>query len=173
MRTVMSLADARERKVAGVTPAIALLQQRGVRFGVHEYERGEELRDFGREAADALGLDVDQVFKTLLVEVEGDRDPVVVVVPVSTMASMKLVASALGAKKATMCDPMHAERITGYVVGGISPLGQRRQLTTLIDESAELFDVIYVSGGRRGLDISLSPHDLAALLDATFAPITA
>jgi Cys-tRNA(Pro)/Cys-tRNA(Cys) deacylase len=159
-----------------VTPAIVLLQDKGIAFGVHEYDRGDELRDFGREAAEALGLSLDQVFKTLLVDVEGAaaiRDPVVVVVPVSCMVSMKLAASAVGAKKATMCSPADAERITGYVVGGISPLGQRKQLMTVLDETVDLFDTIYISGGRRGLDISLAPSDLARLLDATIAPITA
>lgn len=159
-----------------MTPAIVLLQDRGISFGIHEYERGEDLRDFGREAAEALGLEFDQVFKTLLVDVEGAttiRDPVVVVVPVSAMVSMKLVAAAVGAKKAGMCTPTDAERITGYVVGGISPLGQRRRLTTVLDDSISRFEKIYVSGGRRGLDISLDPHDLATLLDATIAPITA
>ncbi len=152
------------------------MEKHGIAFGVHEYDRGDELRDFGREAAEALGLAFDQVFKTLLVDTEGGdapRDPVVVVVPVSCMVSMKLVATAVGAKRASMCDPDAAERITGYVVGGISPLGQRKQLITVLDESVELFDTIYVSGGRRGLDISLSPTDLAGLLDAVVAPITA
>lgn len=160
----------------GVTPAIRLLEDHGVAFEVSEYERGEELRDFGREAAEALGLPFDQVFKTLLVDVEGgarlDRT-VVVVVPVSCMVSMKLVAAAIDAKKAAMCDPADAERITGYVVGGISPLGQRKQLETILDETVELFDTVYVSGGKRGLDIGLAPVDLARLLDATIAPITA
>ncbi|MGB3736730.1 MAG: Cys-tRNA(Pro) deacylase [Ilumatobacter sp.] len=159
-----------------MTPAVVLMEKHGIAFGVHEYDRGDELRDFGREAAEALGLAFDQVFKTLLVDTEGGdapRDPVVVVVPVSCMVSMKLVATAVGAKRASMCDPDAAERITGYVVGGISPLGQRKQLITVLDESVELFDTIYVSGGRRGLDISLSPTDLAGLLDAVVAPITA
>jgi Cys-tRNA(Pro)/Cys-tRNA(Cys) deacylase len=156
-----------------VTPAIALLERENITFAVHEYDRGDELRDFGREAAEALGLAFDQVFKTLLVDVDGERDPVVVVVPVSCMVSMKLVAAAVGAKKAVMCDPADAERITGYVVGGISPLGQRKPLRTLLDETVELFDTVYVSGGRRGLDIAVAPDDLIRLLDATVAPITA
>ena len=121
-----------------------LLEEQGIAFGVHEYDRGDELRDFGREAAEALGLALDEVFKTLLVDTEGGdapRDPVVVVVPVSCMVSMKLVAAAVGAKKAAMCDPSVAERITGYVVGGISPLGQRKRLTTVLDESVELFEI--------------------------------
>jgi Cys-tRNA(Pro)/Cys-tRNA(Cys) deacylase len=159
-----------------VTPAIRLLEANGISFEASEYERGDELRDFGREAAEALGLPFDQVFKTLLVDVEGgaggDRT-VVVVIPVSCMVSMKLVAAAADAKKASMCDPAAAERITGYVVGGISPLGQRKRLPTILDESVELFDTIYVSGGKRGLDIGLDPTDLARLLDATIAPITA
>jgi Cys-tRNA(Pro)/Cys-tRNA(Cys) deacylase len=152
------------------------MQREGVAHGIHEYERGEDQRDFGREAAEALGLPFDQVFKTLLVDTEGGeapRDPVVVVVPVSCMVSMKLVAAAVGAKKAAMCEPSEAERITGYVVGGISPLGQRKLLVTVIDESVELFDTVYVSGGKRGLDVSLHPGDLCRLLDATVAPVTA
>lgn len=158
-----------------MTPAVVLLEEQGIAFDVHEYDRGDEHRDFGLEAAVALGLDPDQVFKTLLVDVEGgdgSRDPVVAVVPVSCMLSMKLVAAAVGSKRATMCEAKQAERITGYVVGGISPLGQRRRLRTLLDESVELFDTIYVSGGRRGLDISVSPHDLVEVLDAEIAPIT-
>ncbi len=151
-----------------------LLERSGVVFDVHEYERGDELRDFGREAAERLGLPFEQVFKTLLLDVAGgDRgETVVVVVPVGSMVSMKAVAAAVGAKRATMCDPAAAERLTGYVVGGISPLGQRRRLTTVLDESVESFDRIYVSGGRRGLDISLSPSDLAQLTAATIAPLT-
>ena len=173
-----------------MTPAVRLLEVEGVVFGVHEYERGEERRDFGREAADALGLDPDQVFKTLLVDVEGvdhaapsgpGRGPaahapvtstVCVIVPVSCMVSMKGVAAAVGAKRATMCDPADAERSTGYVVGGISPFGQRRRLTTVCDESVELFETVYVSGGRRGMDVSVAPADLVRLLDAAVAPIT-
>ncbi len=165
-----------ERQNESVTPAVVMLEKHGIEFGLHEYDRGEDLRDFGLEAAEALGLDQDQVFKTLLVDAEGGdapRDPVVVVVPVSCMVSMKLVAAAVGAKKATMCDPSAAERITGYVVGGISPIGQRKQLTSVFDESVELFDTIYVSGGRRGLDISVAPMDLVGLLDGIVVPITA
>lgn len=156
-----------------MTPAIAMLEREGVGFETHEYERGDELRDFGREAAEALGLPDDQVFKTLLLTIDGERDPVVVVVPVSCQVSMKLAAAAFDAKKAAMCDTAAAERITGYVVGGISPLGQRKLLRTVLDESVELFDVIYVSGGRRGLDIGIDPSDLRRMLAAAVAPITA
>lgn len=147
------------------------LEAAGIEFTLHEYERGDELRDFGREAAEALGLDPDEVFKTLVVV--ADDELAVAVVPVSCQLSMKLVAAALGAKRATMCDARRAERSSGYVVGGISPIGQRRLLPTVIDETAELFERIYVSGGRRGLDVGIAPGDLVHLLDATVAPITA
>ena len=156
-----------------MTPAIRLLEASGVAFSIHEYERGEELKDFGREAAESLGLPFDQVFKTLVVDLDDGRGLAVAVLPVSCLLSMKLVAAAFGAKRATMADQRAAERSSGYVVGGISPLGQKRVLRTAVDESAELFDEIYVSGGRRGLDIAVAPADLVRLLDAVVAPITA
>jgi Cys-tRNA(Pro)/Cys-tRNA(Cys) deacylase len=154
-----------------VTPAVVALDAAGISYTIHEYERGEDLRDFGREAAERLGLDHDQVFKTLVVV--ADDELVVAVVPVSCQLSMKRVASAVGAKKAVMCEPARAERSSGYIVGGISPIGQRKPLRTVVDESAELFDVMYVSGGKRGMDIGLAPSDLVAVLDAVVAPITA
>jgi Cys-tRNA(Pro)/Cys-tRNA(Cys) deacylase len=154
-----------------VTPAIVALEDAGIAHTIHEYERSDDLHDFGREAADALGLDHDQVFKTLVVV--ADDELVVAVAPVSCQLSMKRVASAVGAKRATMCEPAVAERSSGYIVGGISPIGQRRQLRTVVDETVELFDTVYVSGGKRGMDIGLSPTDLVALLDAVVAPITA
>ncbi len=158
-----------------MTPAVDELEAAGIAYTLHEYERGDELRDFGREAAEALGLPDDQVFKTLVVVAEAAQaeELVVAVVPVSCQLSLKKVAAAVGAKRATMCDPARAERSSGYVVGGISPIGQRRRLRTVLDESVELFDVIYVSGGRRGLDLGVAPTDLARLLDAVVAPITA
>jgi Cys-tRNA(Pro)/Cys-tRNA(Cys) deacylase len=154
-----------------MTPAIRLLESAGIDFTIHEYDRGDALSDFGREAAEALGLPFDQVFKTLVVD--ADDALAVAVLPVSCQLSMKFVAAALGVKRATMADARAAERSSGYVVGGISPLGQRRVLPTVVDESAELFDRIYVSGGRRGMDIALAPADLAAVLGATVAAITA
>jgi len=154
-----------------VTPAVVALDAAGIPYTIHEYERGEDLRDFGREAAEQLGLDHDQVFKTLVVVADGEL--VVAVVPVSCQLSMKRIAAAAGAKKAVMCEPARAERSSGYIVGGISPIGQRKPLRTIIDESAELFDVVYVSGGRRGLDIGLAPSDLVTVLGAVVAPITA
>jgi Cys-tRNA(Pro)/Cys-tRNA(Cys) deacylase len=156
-----------------VTPAVRTLEAAGIEFHVSGYDRGDgELRDFGREAADALDLPHDQVFKTLIVTTE-HGELVVGVVPVSCQLSMKRVAAAVGAKRAAMCDVAEAERSTGYVVGGISPIGQRKRLRTVVDESAELFDVIYVSGGKRGIDIGLAPGDLIEVLGATVAPITA
>ncbi len=154
-----------------VTPAVVALDAAGISYTIHEYERGEDLRDFGREAAEQLGLDHDQVFKTLVVV--ADDELIVAVVPVSCQLSMKRVAAAVGAKRAVMCEPARAERSSGYIVGGISPIGQRKPLRTVVDESAELFDVVYVSGGRRGLDIGLAPSDMVHLLDAVVAPITA
>lgn len=168
------------RHTEPVTPAVEVLRAAGIPFEVHEYERhlsgAGELRDFGREAAEALGLSLDEVFKTLIVRSDdgsASTDLVVAVLPVSCQLSMKAIAAAAGWKKAAMCDPAAAERSSGYVVGGISPLGQRRRLRTVVDESAELFDLVYVSGGRRGLDIGLAPADLVAVLDAVVAPITA
>ena len=156
-----------------MTPAVRLLEAAGIPFSIHEYERGEKLEDFGREAAESLGLPFDQVFKTLVVDLDDGAGLAVAVLPVSCLLSMKLVAAALGAKRAAMADQRAAERSSGYVVGGISPVGQKRVLPTVIDESAELFEQIYVSGGKRGMDIAVAPGDLAALLDAVVAPITA
>ncbi len=147
------------------------LENAGIVHTIHEYDRGDDLHDFGREAADSLGLDHDQVFKTLVIV--ADDELVVAIVPVSCQLSMKRVAAAIGAKKATMCDPARAERSSGYIVGGISPIGQRKRLRTVIDETAELFDMVFVSGGKRGMDIGLAPADLIGVLDATVAPITA
>jgi Cys-tRNA(Pro)/Cys-tRNA(Cys) deacylase len=154
-----------------MTPAVRTLEAAGIDFTIHEYDRGDDLKDFGREAAEALGLPYDQVFKTLVVE--GEHGLAVAIIPVSCKLSMKLVATALGLKRVAMADPSAAERSSGYVVGGISPLGQRKVLPTVIDETAELFEVVYVSGGKRGMDIALRPVDLVALLDAVIAPITA
>lgn len=154
-----------------MTPAILELEAAQIEFTVHEYERGETLHDFGAEAADKLGLDPDQVFKTLLVTADGGQ--AVAIVPVSGKLALKSVGRALGVKRVEMCDPAIAERITGYVRGGISPFGQKKRLPTVIDEMALAFDVIYVSGGKRGLDIAVAPDDLVSLLDAIVADIAA
>lgn len=154
-----------------MTPAIRELEAAQVAFTIHEYERGDALHDFGTEAASKLDLDADQVFKTLLVTADGDQ--AVAIVPVSGKLSLKSVGRALGAKRVEMCDPSVAERVTGYVRGGISPFGQKKRLPTVIDEIALVFDRIYVSGGKRGLDVAVAPADLVALLDATVADIAA
>ena len=154
-----------------MTPAIRELEAARIAFTVHEYERGAALRDFGIEAASKLDLDADQVFKTLLVTADGDQ--AVAIVPVSGNVSLKAVGKVLGAKRVEMCDPAAAERITGYVRGGISPFGQKKRLPTVIDEMSLAFDLIYVSGGKRGLDIAVAPADLVGLLDAIVADIAA
>ena len=154
-----------------MTPATRALDAAGVVYSTHVFEHDPAVRDYGREAADAIGADHDQVFKTLVVVVDGAL--AVAILPVSCQLSMKLAAAALGAKRAEMCDTTLAERTTGYVAGGISPFGQRKRLATVIDESAELYDTIYVSGGRRGLDLGVAPGDLVAVLAAVVAPITA
>jgi Cys-tRNA(Pro)/Cys-tRNA(Cys) deacylase len=152
-----------------MTPAVRLLEAAGVPFTVHAYERGESIHDFGKEAADALGLDHDRVFKTLVVTADGAE--AVAIVPVSCLVGLKQVGHALGAKRVEMCDPERAQRITGYVVGGISPFGQKKKLPTVIDETCSLFDTIFVSGGKRGVDVEVRPDDLIALLDAVVADI--
>lgn len=152
-----------------MTPAITQLRAAGVAFTVHEYERSGELHDFGVEAATALGVDAAQVFKTLVLTADGEL--VVAIVPVSGRVALKAVGTAIGVKRVEMCDPRIAERTTGYVRGGISPFGQRQSLRTVVDESAIAHDVVYVSGGRRGLDIAVAPADVERVLGATFAPI--
>jgi len=138
------------------------------------YPHDPAAESYGQEAAEALGVDPDVVFKTLVAAVEGGdhrSDHVVGIVPVDARLDVKALASASQAKRATMAEPADAERLTGYVRGGISPLGQRKRLATFLDSSAKTVDLIYVSGGRRGLDIALAPGDLVAVLDATYASI--
>lgn len=127
------------------------------------------MTDFGREAADALGVEPDRVFKTLLSDVDGRL--VVGIVPVTGKLDLKALAAAVGGKKAVMADPAVAERRTGYVVGGISPIGQKTAHPTVLDETAELWDTVFVSGGRRGLDLELAPADLVRATGATLADI--
>ena len=158
---------ARRRTVG--TPATVALERAGVAFTVHAYDHDPRSASYGLEAADALGLDPAAVLKTLLAEVDGEL--VVAVVPVSGQLDLKALASALGGKRAVMADPAVAERTTGYVVGGISPIGQRRRLRTVVDETAAGRTVVYVSGGRRGVDLGLDPVDLVRVLDAQVARI--
>lgn len=151
------------------TPATVALTAAGIAFTAHAYDHDPANTNFGLEAASALGLDPEQVFKTLLADVDGSL--VVGIVPVTGKLDLKALAAAVGGKKAEMADPKLAERRTGYVVGGISPIGQKMQHATVIDETAELFDTVFVSGGRRGLDLELAPRDLASITNATFAAI--
>ncbi len=157
------------RSRTGATPATRTLERAGVAFTQLSYDHDPRARSFGLEAAEQLGLDPRSVFKTLLVEVDGRL--VVAIVPVSGQLDLKALASAVGGKRATLADPATAERTTGYVVGGISPIGQRKRLPTVLDDDAMNLPEIYVSGGKRGLDIGLAPADLVALLDAQLASI--
>ncbi|MBO0607524.1 Cys-tRNA(Pro) deacylase [Myceligenerans salitolerans] len=154
---------------SGGTPAVAVLEKAGVDHVLRAYEHDGSRDDFGAEAADALGLPPGQVFKTLLADVDGALT--VGIVPVDRKLDLKALARAVGGKKAAMAEVARAERATGYVAGGISPLGQKQRHVTVLDESAEVFDVVYVSGGRRGLDVGLAPEDLLALTHGTTAPI--
>lgn len=151
------------------TPATAVLAAAGVSFNLHPYSHDPAAGSYGMEAAEVLGIDPARVFKTLMVEVDGKL--AVGVVPVSGNLDLKAIAAALGSKKAAMADPAAAERRTGYVLGGISPLGQRQPSPTVVDESALALDTILVSGGRRGLDIELDPRDLVRLTKAVTASI--
>jgi Cys-tRNA(Pro)/Cys-tRNA(Cys) deacylase len=159
----------KRRDASAGTPATTALTRARVPFELHPYDHDPAAASYGLEAAAALSVPPAQVFKTLLVD--SGSGLAVGVVPVDRQLDLKAVASALGWKKAAMAEPSVAERSTGMVVGGISPVGQKRALPTVVDETALAFDRVYVSGGRRGLDISLSPTDLAATTSATFAAI--
>ena len=151
------------------TPATRALTAADIRFTTHTYDHVATAVNFGLEAAEKLAVDATRIFKTLLLDADGVL--VVGVVPVGGRLNLKSLAAAVGARKATLADPVVAERKTGYVVGGISPIGQRTRLVTIIDESALLHDTVLVSGGRRGFDIELSPADLARVTAGTFAPV--
>ena len=153
------------------TPATVALRGAGIPFTEHTYEHDPANTNFGLEAATALGLEPDRVFKTLMADVDGHL--VVAIVPVTGKLDLKGLASALHGKRAAMADPALAERRTGYVVGGISPIGQKTAHPTVLDETAELWDTVYVSGGRRGFDIELTPADLVLATGAVLADIAA
>ena len=152
-----------------MTPATKLLKANEIDFSIHEYEHDANVKSFGLEAAEKLNLRVEEVFKTLLVTDE--KNYFVAILPVHHQLNLKKVAQAVGAKKLKMSDPKDAERLTGYLVGGISPIGQKKRLKTVIDQSAVQLEKLYVSGGKRGLDIGLKPQDLAKVLSATFADV--
>jgi Cys-tRNA(Pro)/Cys-tRNA(Cys) deacylase len=151
------------------TPATVALVAAGIPFTAHSYEHDPGNVNFGMEAATVLGLDPGQVFKTLMADVDGQL--VVGIVSVSGKLDLKALAAAVGGKKAEMADARLAERRTGYVVGGISPIGQKTAHATVLDETAELYDTVFVSGGRRGFDIELTPADLVRATAAVVAAI--
>ncbi|MBW5483236.1 Cys-tRNA(Pro) deacylase [Streptomyces bambusae] len=160
---------AKKSKAAAGTPALTAVTAAGIDHTVHSYEHDPAHPSYGEEAAEALGVSPAQVFKTLVAEVDGELT--VAVVPVSGSLDLKALAAAVGGKRAAMADPVLAERTTGYVRGGISPLGQRKRLRTVVDVSAAGFATVCVSAGRRGLEVELAPADLATLTSATLAPI--
>ena len=153
-----------------MTPAVTAAQRAKIPFRLHEYPHDPAAPSYGLEAADKLGLDPRRVFKTLVASL-GPKQLAVAIVPVAGELDLKALAAARGAKKAAMADLHEAERSTGYVAGGISPLGQKRRLPTVLDRSALDFPTIYVSAGRRGLEIELAAEDLVKLCAAEVAVI--
>lgn len=153
-----------------MTPAINIAKKAGITYKIHPYTHDPASASYGTEASEKLGLSAEQVFKTLVVLIDS-KLMVVAVIPVSSILSMKQIAKAAGGKKAEMANGANVERTSGYILGGVSPLGQKKRLKTFIDASAEAFSTIYVSAGRRGLEIELAPHDLRKFTDGTFATL--
>ena len=153
-----------------MTPAINAAKKKKIPFTVHQYTHDPANEAYGKEAAERLGIAEERVFKTLVVQLD-DNCLAVAVLPVSSMLSMKQMARAAGAKKAVMADKSVVERATGYVLGGVSPLGQKKRLPTIIDSSAGSFPTIYVSAGRRGLEIELKAVDLLMLTGGSFSEL--
>ena len=158
-----------KKKASGGTPATVALSAAGIAYTAHAYPHDPRSTSYGLEAAEALGLNPDRVHKTLMASVDGTTT--VAIVPVSGQLDLKALARALGGSKAVMADPADAQRLTGYVLGGISPVGQRRAHPTVLDERALAWPTIFVSGGKRGLDLELAPADLVAITGAVLAPI--
>lgn len=158
-------------KLAAGTPATVALNAAGIAYTLHPYQHRADAGSFGAEAAEQLGLDPRRIFKTLVADVSAQL--AVAVVPVAGHLDLKALAQLMGAKKAQMADPQAAARSSGYILGGISPIGQRSRLPTVVDTSATDFDTVFVSAGRRGLQVELSPADLIAITQARTAPITA
>ncbi len=156
--------------MGAATQAIAALVRGGIDHRVHRYDHDPSAATYGKEAAEALGVEPSRVFKTLVCSVGGDL--VVAVVPIAAQLDLKSLAATMGAKTAEMAPPAAAQRATGYVVGGISPIGQKRRLPTVVDASAANGDTMFVSGGRRGLEVELSVIDLLAVTGGRLAPIT-
>lgn len=160
----------RTESTSGATPAFTALTRAGITFTSHQYEHDPHTASFGAEAAEALGVDASRVFKTLVAELDGTL--IVAVVPVSGSLDLKAVAAALGGKRAQMANPHAAQRATGYVVGGISPFGQRSQHRTVVDSSATQHATVFVSAGRRGLEAEVAPHDLVSMTGAAVALVS-
>jgi len=154
-----------------MTPAINLLKKNKCDFKIHKYEHDPACTNYGLEAAQKLGLDENRVFKTLLVELN-PKELAVGLIPVNCSMSLKNIATALASKNAKMADKNEAQKSTGYLLGGISPIGQKKKLRTVIDQSAFSFETIYVSGGKRGLDIEIKTQDIMKLLNAKKYKIT-
>lgn len=155
-----------------MTPAVNIAKKAKIAYTLHSYIHDPTSASYGEEASEKLGITADRVFKTLVAQIDS-RELVVAVIPVSSMLSMKHIAKASGGKKAEMAKGMDVERSSGYILGGVSPLGQKRKLRTFIDASSEDFATIYVSAGRRGLEIELSPNDLAKITDGVMVPLCA
>ena len=153
-----------------MTPAINLLKKNNIRHQIHEYAHDATSDSYGLEAAEKMAVSEARVFKTLVLSLN-KNELAVGILPVSSQLNMKLMAKAAGAKSAAMADKNVVERSTGYVLGGVSPLGQKKRLKTVIDQSAESHTTIFVSAGRRGLEIELNPEDLKKLTSATWADI--
>lgn len=153
-----------------MTPAINMLKQQKISFKIHQYQHDANANSFGIEAVEKLSLNAEQVFKTLVISNDTNQ-LAVAIIPVMFKLNLKAIAKALKVKKVKMADGNRVEKSTGYVLGGVSPLGQKKILTTIIDKSAQDFTHIFVSGGQRGLEIELSPKDLATMCRATFADI--
>ncbi|ROS00103.1 Cys-tRNA(Pro)/Cys-tRNA(Cys) deacylase [Sinobacterium caligoides] len=154
-----------------MTPGVKVVKRAGVDFKLHQYEHDSQSKSYGLEAAEMLNLPVERVFKTLVLKLSTGR-LAVAVLPVGEQLNLKRFASAVGDKKVAMADPQEVERSSGYVLGGVSPIGQKKALPTVLDDSAQACETIFVSGGRRGLEIELQANDLLPLVRGKFAAIT-
>jgi len=155
-----------------MTPAVNIAKKAKIDYILHSYTHDPASASYGEEASEKLGISSDRVFKTLVAQIDS-RELVVAVIPVSSMLSMKQIAKVSGGKKAEMAKGVDVERSSGYILGGVSPLGQKKRLRTFIDSSAANFATIYVSAGRRGLEIELSPNDLVKITDGEMVALCA